>query len=341
MKHIAAFSKYLAFNAGGAELSTRMLLEKEEKQGNRITILSSSGGKFLGNDLIAAPLPKEWNLKYLKGGRHLSRFSYLEYMINRNWLSKQFKNLEADELWTYGIWAPAAINSFPGKTVYFIRSETDLGSNENHLTGLKYYAKQFYSLIQTPAFKIYRNDLKQAVKKASVIVNSNYMAERALGELNVTAEVSYPIINIEELSSKLKNQQQEKKWIVFIGDSPAKGTHLVIEMAKKLPKTKFRIFSRFVEKQKIEDNICWMPWQTDSWKVYEGAKLVIVPSQWEEAYGRVAREAFLLNLPVLVSQVGGLPEAVEYKEKNLVFDFKNVEAWIYAIHRILSDNNVS
>ena len=42
---------------------------------------------------------------------------------------------------------------------------------------------------------------------------------------------------------------------------------------------------------------------------------------------RVSREAFLLNIPVLVSKRGGLPETVDEKQKYIVEDYLNPEIW--------------
>jgi len=43
---------------------------------------------------------------------------------------------------------------------------------------------------------------------------------------------------------------------------------------------------------------------------YSQLKALFVPSQWEEAYGRVAVEAALSGIPVIASNKGGLPEAL-------------------------------
>src|SRR3546814_9608260 len=48
----------------------------------------------------------------------------------------------------------------------------------------------------------------------------------------------------------------------------------------------------------------------DMREVYRRTHTLLVPSQWEEAWGRVATEAQFSGIPVLASDSGGLPEAV-------------------------------
>src|SRR3546814_11226340 len=45
-------------------------------------------------------------------------------------------------------------------------------------------------------------------------------------------------------------------------------------------------------------------------EVYRRTHTLLAPSQWEEAWGRVATEAQFSGIPVLASDRGGLPEAV-------------------------------
>ena len=142
--------------------------------------------------------------------------------------------------------------------------------------------------------------------------------------------MAYPLVDRERLveeSTFLPPLSKEEKGIVFVGDSIVKGLPLVLELAGQMPNTPFYIFSRRVREPYEEGNIRWMPWQEKGGRVYRYARKVIVPSVWEEAYGRVAREAYVLGIPVYVSNVGGLPEAVGEESGFIVDDYKNPEAW--------------
>ena len=329
---ISAFSKYLAYDAGGAEKSTLGLLgERRAHFNDQITLIASRSSRFLGRELPQISFHDEYRLELIDFNSSFSRFSNLDYCLNLGIIARYFSNIDADELWTYGMYAPAAIMHFSGPTRLFIRSESDLGVNNNYHVGIKKYMKYLYNLIDYPFLSIYRKDLVAAIERAHVVANSKYMAARTFELFGKQAEVMYPRVDISFYKEQLDADSTEGEWVVFVGDSPVKGLGIVMAAARQLPNISFRIFSRFILQPKQQDNISWLPWERDPWRVYRGARLVIVPSQWEEAYGRVAREAYLLGIPVLVSKVGGLPEAVDGHPSRLVSDYRNPKVWKEAI----------
>lgn len=66
-----------------------------------------------------------------------------------------------------------------------------------------------------------------------------------------------------------------------------------------------------------------------------GASLVLVPSQWEEPFGRIAWEALARGVPVLASDAGGLTECVPAELR--VAPRESEAAWEAAIDRLLGD----
>lgn len=62
--------------------------------------------------------------------------------------------------------------------------------------------------------------------------------------------------------------------------------------------------------------------------------VVVVPSQWDEPFGRVAIESLATGTPCLVSDRGGLPEIVESLD-GLTVGIPEVEAWSQALTRVL------
>lgn len=61
----------------------------------------------------------------------------------------------------------------------------------------------------------------------------------------------------------------------------------------------------------------------------------LVPTQWEEPFGRVALEARAAQLPIIASPLGGLPEVLSgYEPAVLVDDPRQVEQWIEAMKQV-------
>jgi glycosyltransferase involved in cell wall biosynthesis len=63
-------------------------------------------------------------------------------------------------------------------------------------------------------------------------------------------------------------------------------------------------------RSELPANVTLHPPTRDMRPLYARARLLLAPSQWEEAWGRVATEAQVSGIPVLASNRGGLPEAV-------------------------------
>ena len=253
-------------------------------------------------------------------------------------MKKYFNNLTGDaELYTYGMYAPIAVLAYKGNSRLFIRSETDLAINANYYSGIKWFVKLVYILLEYPAFLVYKHDVNMAIKKSDVVCNSKFILKKTYDLFSKKGKLQYPFIDIDRLKAELKkvNLSQTRKGVVFIGDSYLKGLNIALKISKLMPDIEFYFFSRHISTESIVGNITWLPWRDNEAEVYGFAKLVIVPSIWEEAYGRVSREAFLLNIPVLVSNRGGLPETVDGKQNYIVEDYLNPEIWKEKIENFL------
>ncbi len=72
-----------------------------------------------------------------------------------------------------------------------------------------------------------------------------------------------------------------------------------------------------------------------------GARAVVVPSVWYEVFGRTAAEASALGVPVVASDLGGLPEVVRDGETGLLFSGGSREQLSGCLKRLAASDDLS
>jgi glycosyltransferase involved in cell wall biosynthesis len=68
------------------------------------------------------------------------------------------------------------------------------------------------------------------------------------------------------------------------------------------------------------------------------SQILVVPSRIE-SIPQVIKEAFFLQVPVIATNVGGIPELISNNITGLLVPPENPEAMTDAINELLSDNN--
>lgn len=324
------FSSHLGQNIGGAELSSLAIIKKLQKKSKVELISFYPDYKYCNSQ----PLIK--NVFYINGLHILRRgLPFLNYLLNHNFLLNFFSARKADILISQGIYSPSVVlRSRVKHKIIFVRSVLELGIDKNyHKSLLRKIIKKFLIFIDWPFRRIYRYHLIKAYKKSIVVANSFYVKELIYQNFGISVKVEEPIIDISEIKLLPRKLRSD---IVFIGDSHWKGLHLVYQMASILNNLNFVVYSRFNLKGNHPKNILIKNWTTNKSEIFASANLVIVPSQALETYGRVSREAFLLKIPVLVSNLGGLPETVDFKKEMIVEDYSSVSAWVKQILKVIN-----
>lgn len=319
-KKTVIFSRNFPYNLGGAE---RSLLEEVKNNNFDITCIIHAYQLSENENIISGVKELNCNIVGCQDFLLFKRFFYYEYILNRKKIENHIKSIDFDLLITQNRWAPAAINAASDmgrESVYYLRDETSLGILNNYYTGAKAIMRDIYKSIEYPAIKKFNYDNERALNNASrVISNSSYMSSRLWDKYKIDSIVSYPKLNecelIKSYSNYLEENEISKDGIVMIGDTRIKGVDMFIQLAEVFPEQKFYIFGKNKHFQSPLKNLQHLGWSVNSAYPYSRAKLVLVPSMWEEAFGRVAVEALLLNIPVIVSNRGGLPEAVNFNSQ--------------------------
>lgn len=83
-------------------------------------------------------------------------------------------------------------------------------------------------------------------------------------------------------------------------------------------------------------NLTWRAPTTDMRSIYAETAIMLVPSDWEETWGRVATEAHASGIPVLARAVAGVPEAVG-PGGILIAPRAPLEDWVRALRSMWDD----
>ena len=167
--------------------------------------------------------------------------------------------------------------------------------------------------------------------------------------------------------------EHQKRYVTFINPSDYKGLAIFAKLAKvcqeRMPEVKFltvSIHERFtdlVERLHLKDDLSVHPYkqndfpnvfmvdqQMDMRSIYAICSVLLVPSLWFEAWGRVASEAVFNNIPVMATNSGGLPEAIAGggvlldAPEHCQQDFyslpsdEEIEPWVNALQVLLTEN---
>lgn len=183
------------------------------------------------------------------------------------------------------------------------------------------------------------SDAINALDKHTVfIANSRFTQTRAKREFGVDARVIYPIVD----ATKYRILPQGSH-CVFINPHPSKGIDIALGVAAACPDIPVLIVEAWTldgpeivanrNRAAALPNVTWLSRTEDMRRVYSMARLMLVPSRWEEAFGRVVAEAQVSGIPSVASAIGGLPEAVGSGGLLLPHDAP-VADWAAAVRRV-------
>lgn len=228
-------------------------------------------------------------------------------------------------------WAPAAAEAARAAGLpywYFVRSTEEFIEDSGDLFNEAGLASAIRSATDDARARAAAAVVAGAER---VVANSRFMARLIQGAFGRDASVFYP--EVDEPLPWEKSRDPIARGILAVATTNKKGVGIMFELAKAFPREQFllcgfkpltRYRNMLLDERTVRNVVPLGKLPTPA--TYALAKLVIVPSQWPEPFGRVNAEAVLRGIPVLASRVGGIPEIVT-NESLLVSDFTNPEAW--------------
>lgn len=204
----------------------------------------------------------------------------------------------------------------------------------------------------------------------AIISTSRFVKDYVLKNWRRESTIINPLVQIENYLINKKDFSPFKNELIFMFNPlERKGGLVFREIAKQLPSLKFgtvlgwsslkdkpdsntfskEYIKRITESEgsvfdgslpeyvNIEDcsNIKVFPPEDDPKKIYKKIKILLVPSQWEEAFGRVAIEAMANGIPVVASNVAGLRDSVG--DGGILIEKDDINKWVETIQRLFSD----
>lgn len=176
---------------------------------------------------------------------------------------------------------------------------------------------------------------------ARFLANSAFTAGRWRDRFGIEAGVIPPMIDRAAYAVAPGGAH-----VTFIGPVPEKGLDLACAVAALCPEIPFLFVESWLLSAEAQaalarrlaalPNVTFERRTPDIRGVFRRTRVLLAPSRWEEAWGRVASEAQCSGIPVVGSNRGGLPEAIG--PGGVVLDAEAPAAdWAAAVRGLWSD----
>lgn len=135
--------------------------------------------------------------------------------------------------------------------------------------------------------------------------------------------------------------------VLFVNPVQVKGLKLALQIADAMPEVRFCFLeswplageeeARLMEALATRPHVRFERAMKDIREAFTQAGCLIVPSQWEEAWGRVITEAQTWGLPVIARNIGGIGEALGDAGLLMAADAEARE-WVAAVESVLASS---
>jgi glycosyltransferase involved in cell wall biosynthesis len=288
---------------GGGEISAATLLERLARE-HQVEVLGASDRaatseqtwgsvEDLRTDRIPTALPVPYQLRALCEEIEFARQLTLRLRGNPPLVILQH---------------PAAIalrNAEGSKVVTFIRSQACFGIGDPEPSGVKRW-------LGLPFQKLRSLKNRTLLERSNLIItNSRYLQSQLHAATGLASSVIHPFIKLPKTGTPSSGQE-----IGFTGLNAWKGGTVALDIARAHPERSFAFLEGSRAKPSLVDharrlpNVTVLPWTDDIEPFCRRIRLLLVPSLWEEPFGRLPIEVGVHGIPTLASASGGLSEAV-------------------------------
>jgi glycosyltransferase involved in cell wall biosynthesis len=316
--------KYLPDRVGGSESSTHELCTELMKRNHEVAVMSS---------IVTNLTLREWldwqNLKCMIWRQRFSKDYIVGYPVFRGVVPAYRGRI-------LGTGSSEIKRRFRPDIVV-----VQAGKPVTHAASWEAVSVPVVMYLHDVNFSILGGD-PRSLKNTRFISNSIFTANKYYKEYGIPSDV---VLNIVEPAKYLTHR--EGKNVTFINPWKLKGAEMAFQIAERLPHIPFlfvegwplnnEYFHEIIARINATRNIKWVKSTMDMKSVYKDTHILLVPSQCEEAWGRVVAEAQINGIPVLASNHGGLPESVG--KGGVLIDANDIDKWILELTRLWNDNS--
>ena len=179
--------------------------------------------------------------------------------------------------------------------------------------------------------------------RVAYVSNSRFNASRLAAATGAEPIVIPPLVRPERVRTETSRSR-----VLFVNPVQPKGVKIAFQLAEERPDIPFDFVEcwpldtgtrdRLMARARALPNVSWHLSTSDPRRLYANARIVLVPSQWEESWARVVTEAHCSGIPVLASRRGGLPESVGPGGILLEHDAP-LTLWCEALSRMWDDHS--
>ena len=171
-----------------------------------------------------------------------------------------------------------------------------------------------------------------------VVANSRYLQQR-LERFGIRSCVIVPEFEPDDVPSTPK-RARGASMVTGICGHPHKGSGIFLELAARFPDLSFLLAGHLAmsvgARASALRNVQHLPFGPAD-RFLARSRVVLVPSQWPEPFGRIAVEAMARAIPLLASRTGGLGEVIGDDPRLAVSAYRDVDVWERRLRQLLAD----
>lgn len=200
------------------------------------------------------------------------------------------------------------------------------------------------SFAQGLAYKFHRSRKSYELAVKKFITPSAFMRDQLIAHGFDSKQVVH-VPHFVDITDKVP-EYADKGYILYMGRlTEEKGVEVLLRAMEGLPHVPCKIVGTGPQETQLHlqgdrmAHVTFEGYQSGRalWEFIRGARVVVIPSVWNEVFGLVALEAMAFGKPVIASNIGALPEVVIDRHTGFLVPAADVHALREAISRVAED----